>query len=170
MKTIKKIWQIFINCITVTVITLATFFVGARVLGYKPYTVLSSSMNPAYKIGDLVYAKKAEFSNIKVGDALVFKTNGQTTVTHRVIKINNQEKSFTTKGDANSIDDGKPVPYINVVGVVKFSIPKLGYLSILVMRIGMIPIIMITVAIILCYEVIKKILILKEESKMEENL
>ena len=165
MKVIKKIGQIIFNGIAILVVLLAIFFVGSRILGYKPYTVLSSSMNPTYKVGDLVYAKKVKFSEVKVGDALVFKTNGQTTVTHRVVKINKEDKSFTTRGDANNIEDGNPVYYTNIIGVVKFSIPKLGYLSILVMKVGIIPIITVTVAIILCFEVAKKILILKKESE-----
>ena len=169
VKVIKKIWRIFINCLTIVFGLLAIFFIGTRILGYKPYTVLSSSMNPAYKVGDLVFAKKVEFSDVKVGDALVFKTNGQVTVTHRVTKINTTDKSFITRGDANKIDDSKPVYYDNIVGVVKFSIPKLGYISIIVMKIGIIPVVMIMVAIILCYEVLKRIIILKEESKVEEN-
>lgn len=169
MKAIKKIGRIIVNGITIIVGLLAIFFIGARLLGYKPYAVLSSSMNPSYKVGDLVYAKQVKFSEVKEGDALVFKTNGQATVTHRVIKINKEDKSFVTKGDANNVEDAKPVYYSDIVGVVKFSIPKLGYLSILIMKIGIIPVIMIAVAIILCYEVLKRILILKEESKMEEE-
>lgn len=36
---------------------------------------------------------------------------------------------FTTKGDANNVEDGSPVYYKNVVGTPVFTVPYLGYLS-----------------------------------------
>ena len=169
MKVVKKIGRYLFNTLFVIVACIMVFFIGTRILGYVPFTVLSSSMNPAYKVGDLVYAKRVKFSDIKTGDALVFKINGNTTVTHRVIKIDKEEKKFITRGDANNIADGNPVYYSDVVGVVKFFVPKLGYLSIFLSKVGYIPVIMIALATILCYEVIKKIIILKNEDSMEEN-
>lgn len=50
-------------------------------------------------------------------------------VTHRINSIHEKNNSFITKGDANNTVDGTPVPYQNIVGKVKFTVPFLGYIS-----------------------------------------
>ena len=50
-------------------------------------------------------------------------------VTHRVVEVNEEDKSFITKGDANDVNDANPISYENVVGVVKMCIPLLGYIT-----------------------------------------
>ena len=40
-----------------------------------------------------------------------------------------ENQRFYTKGDANEIEDQSPVHFNNVIGVPKFAIPKLGYVS-----------------------------------------
>lgn len=49
--------------------------------------------------------------------------------THRVQRVDAENKRFYTKGDANDVEDGAPVHFNNVIGVPKFSIPMLGYVS-----------------------------------------
>ena len=46
-------------------------------------------------------------------------------VTHRVIKINADNRTFITKGDANNTEDS-PVLWDNMVGRVLLGIPALG--------------------------------------------
>ena len=48
-----------------------------------------------------------------------------TLATHRVININSGKRIFVTKGDANNTDDGS-ISWDNVVGVMRFKIPKIG--------------------------------------------
>jgi len=50
-------------------------------------------------------------------------------VTHRVVAIDNIGAlyTYTTRGDANKIDDPKPVPYYDVKAVVQYHIPLLGH-------------------------------------------
>ena len=55
-----------------------------------------------------------------------FYRNGEL-VTHRVVEINTDEKTYTTKGDANQVNDVQPVAWSDVVGVPVFDIPVLGY-------------------------------------------
>lgn len=47
----------------------------------------------------------------------------------RVVSIDAEKQQFTTKGDANDVEDAEPVHFNNVIGVPQFSIPKLGYVS-----------------------------------------
>lgn len=114
----------------VFIVALAILLAGVRILGYTPYAVLSGSMTPKYKIGDLVYSKEVDFEDIEVGDVITFVADSNlTVVTHRITEIDEENRTFTTKGDANSTEDAGQVAYENVLGVVKFSIPKLGYVS-----------------------------------------
>lgn len=101
-------------------------FVLPRFLNIHLYSVQTGSMEPAYKVGDLLYAVPTAFEKIKAKDVITFKAQGGVMVTHRVMEINYQDGLLFTKGDANNIEDGYPVEYRNVIGVVRFSIPKVG--------------------------------------------
>lgn len=131
MNTIKKIWSITSTVLVILVVICAVFLMGSRLLGYQVYTVLSGSMEPAYSVGDLLYVKSVKhISDIKVGDAISFVLNEDLVVaTHRVVRIDAQKQQLYTKGDANEIEDNAPVHFKNVIGVVQFNIPLLGYVS-----------------------------------------
>jgi len=96
---------------------------------------LTTPFNPEeikkLRVGDLVYVKSVDsIENIRVGDAITFVMNEELTVaTHRVIRIDAEKQHLYTKGDANEIADGSPVHFNNVIGVVEFAIPLLGYVS-----------------------------------------
>lgn len=127
---ISKIWSIFTWLVVAVVALLAIALVGVRLVGFQPFMVLSPSMTPKYGVGDLVYAKPTEPEAIEVGDVLTFVAGEDgTIVTHRVAEADRENRCFYTKGDANDSRDMSPVAYENVVGVVRFSLPKLGYLS-----------------------------------------
>ena len=129
-KTLKVIWNIISTTIVVLVVLSAVFLMGSRLLGYQYYTVISGSMEPEYMVGDLLYVKKVDPNEIKIGDPITFILNEDLVVaTHRVIKIDEENQRFYTKGDANEIADGEPVHFKNVLGVPQFAIPKLGYVS-----------------------------------------
>ena len=128
--TAKKIWNIASTVLVVLVVLCAVFLMGSRLLGYQVYNVISGSMAPKYNVGDLIYVKKVDVNTIKVGDPITFVMNEKLTVgTHRVIGIDAENQYFYTQGDANTTEDVSPVHFNNVIGVPKFSIPKLGYVS-----------------------------------------
>lgn len=108
----------------------AVFLMGSRILGYQCYNIISPSMEPEYMVGDLIYVKAVDPTTIKVGDVITFIVNEDLIVgTHRVVRIDEENQRFYTKGDANQIEDGDPVHFNNVIGVPKFSVPKLGYIA-----------------------------------------
>lgn len=117
-----------ISWIMIIVLTLSLLlFVAPRIFGVEMFVVLSSSMKPTYSVGDLLYVVPTEFEDVKVGDVITFtKDSTMMTVTHRVISIDYENKSFQTKGDANNVNDGTPVFAIDNIGVVKVSIPYIG--------------------------------------------
>lgn len=128
--TVKKIWSIVSTVLVVLIVLCAVFLMGSRLLGFQVYTVLSGSMEPAYSVGDLLYVKEVDVNSIEVGDPITFIVNEELVVaTHRVAKVDTLNHRFYTKGDANEIEDSEPVHFNNVIGVPKFSIPKLGYVA-----------------------------------------
>ena len=130
MDTFKKVWNIVSTVLVILVVVCAVFLMGTRLLGYQCYTVISGSMEPAYKVGDLLYVKKVAPQTIKVGDPITFILNEDLVVaTHRVVEVDAEKQHFYTKGDANEIVDSEPVHFNNVIGVPQFSVPKLGYVS-----------------------------------------
>ncbi len=129
MTTLKKIWSITTTVIVILMVLCAVFLMGSRLIGYECYNVISPSMEPEYSVGDLIYVKEVDPSTIKVGDVITFVVNEDLVVgTHRVVRIDNEKKQFITKGDTNDTEDA-PVHFNNLIGVPKFSIPKLGYVS-----------------------------------------
>ena len=130
MKTFKKIWNIFSTTLVILMVVCAVFLMGSRLLGYECYTVISGSMEPKYCVGDLLYVKETDPSNIKVGEPITFILNEDLVVaTHRVVRIDAEKQHFYTKGDANEIADSEPVHFNNVIGVPRFSIAKLGFVA-----------------------------------------
>lgn len=125
-----KVWSAFTWLLVAAAAILAAALVGVRLFGFKPFAVLSPSMTPKYAVGDLVYALPVDPEEIEAGDVLTFVANTEgTVVTHRVAEVDRENRCFYTKGDANDSRDGSPVAYENAVGVVKFSLPKMGYVS-----------------------------------------
>lgn len=126
----RKIWNVVYSVIVAVVVLLAVAFVGVRVVGLQPFTVLSGSMEPTYHTGSLIYVKSVEPQDVRVGDPITFVLNEDLVVaTHRVIEIDAENERFYTKGDANESADGSPVHFNNLIGVPVFTIPLLGYVA-----------------------------------------
>ena len=130
MAKVKKIWNIVSTALVALMVVCAVFLMGSRVLGYQVFNVVSGSMEPEYNVGDLIYVKKVDLSTIEEGDVITFVLNEDLVVaTHRVVKVDAANQHFYTKGDANDDADGDPVHFNYVIGVPKFSLPLLGYVS-----------------------------------------
>ncbi len=124
----RKAWDIISNIILIVVIIFTIFTVGVRLLHITPYAVLSGSMEPTYSVGELIYVKDMEPEQIKEGDPITFVLNANKQIaTHRVVQVDEVNKSFITKGDANEKIDGQPVLYENLIGKPIFHIPYMGY-------------------------------------------
>ena len=133
-KTIKKIWNWISGVLVTVVVLLAIALVGVRVIGLKPYAVLSGSMRPAYEVGSLIYVKSVDYKELKVGDPVTYMISEDTVVTHRIIEVLVDEEDpdtirYFTQGDANDQPDGTSVHYKNIIGKPVFTIPYLGYVS-----------------------------------------
>ena len=138
---LARIWDILSTVIVMIVVCIAVVLVELRIKGYQAYTVLSGSMEPSYRVGSLVYVKPVNTADLRVGDVISFMANSSTIVTHRIVDIvekvdaSGEEITFyKTKGDANNDADGSLVHEQNVLGLLRFSIPLLGYFSYSIQR------------------------------------
>ena len=96
-----------------------------RLAGYEIYNIVSGSMEPAIRVGSVVYVKSCRPHDMKAGDIPAFYVNGDVIV-HRIVRNDTTEKVLYTKGDANAAEDMNPVPYNMVIGRVERVIPHLG--------------------------------------------
>ena len=103
-----------------------------NVFGYKPFIVLSGSMEPTIMTGDIAIIKSCDRDELKVGDIIAFR-NGTSVITHRIVEISEKdgEKVFITKGDNNNTEDRYPVSLSRVEGIYVSRIPKLGNFAML---------------------------------------
>ncbi|MDD6095835.1 MAG: signal peptidase I [Clostridia bacterium] len=120
--------------LAITVLT-AALLAGIRILGLTPYAVLSGSMEPEYPVGSLLYVKKVDPAELKVGDDITFLLDSDTAATHRIVAVvpDGDDPSvlrFKTKGIANKDEDGGLVHAQNIMGKPVFNIPYLGYISV----------------------------------------
>ena len=133
-KTIKRIWNWISSILVGIVVLLAIALVGVRLVGLRPFVVLSGSMEPTYHVGSLIYVKSVDYKELQVGDPITYMIAQDTVVTHRIIEVLVDEEDpntlrYFTQGDANDVPDGSSVHYKNIIGKPVFSIPYLGYVS-----------------------------------------
>ncbi|MEV6345578.1 signal peptidase I [Actinoplanes sp. NPDC051851] len=95
-------------------------------MGWKTTVVVSGSMMPGIRPGDVVSAaptaKKVELGTI----VLVHNpARPDELLMHRVIRFDDSG-AMITKGDANASEDTTPVPRANMVGVPRLRVPYIG--------------------------------------------
>ena len=137
-KILKKAWSILSTSLVVimiacTVLLVVLKFVGETpsVFGYNFYYILTGSMEPTVKVGDIILSKEAKPDELEVGDVVTFKGESgelrDKIVTHRIQSVyrENGQLYVVTKGDANTAND----PAIRaeaIMSVMKYKVPLLG--------------------------------------------
>lgn len=124
----SKILNIVVTCIVVLlVLNLITTKSDKmfKLIGFRSYTVLSGSMEPKFYPGDMVITQHKDKVDIKVNDIVTYKDNEGVIITHRIIE--ETDEGYITKGDNNNVNDADILKEENIIGEVKFSIPKAGY-------------------------------------------
>lgn len=114
----------------VVVIILCSLLVLPGIFGFHMYHVLSGSMEPAVRVGSLIYVYEGQPEDIVEKDIIAFYSSLEDggIITHRVLMNNVVSGTFQTKGDANDGEDPTPVPYANYIGEVVRTIPYMGKL------------------------------------------
>ncbi|MCS5715516.1 signal peptidase I [Herbiconiux sp. CPCC 205716] len=104
------------------------------VVGGRPLTVLTQSMEPGLPPGTLIIVRPEPVSEIRLGDVLTYQiVSGKPgVVSHRVVEktfATDGSTTFRTKGDNNDLVDEEPVREVQIVGVLWYSVPLLGWVN-----------------------------------------
>ena len=92
--------------------------------GLRPFILQSSSMEPMYMKGSLVWVdSRVAVDDVEDGDVIAYRA-GQSIIFHRVVSID--ENGFELRGDANNSSQNITLDKSNFVGVESFSIPWIG--------------------------------------------
>ena len=140
MKSIKKVTTVLGLILFIVVMAIGITIVYKAyaepnkipsVFGWKPFIVLSGSMEDTIMPGDLILTKEIDVSELKEGDIISFRTNKYSVITHRIINIVNEEgeRKYYTKGDNNDSADSDPVCNDQIEGIYRYRIPKLGAIA-----------------------------------------
>jgi signal peptidase I len=97
----------------------------------RAFTVMSGSMEPTLRVGDVVVDERISPFQARIGDIVTFTDpNGSGKLyTHRVrrITIGRGYANFTTKGDANNDVEHWSVALNGSIGRVRYDLPRIGY-------------------------------------------
>ncbi|NLK71799.1 MAG: signal peptidase I [Clostridiales bacterium] len=97
-----------------------------------PAIILSGSMEPELKAGDMIILKRIKnMKDIHEGDVITFKADNSSWITHRVTDMRTDKNRiyYVTKGDANIKEDSRLVAQEYVLGKMMCIIPYGGYIS-----------------------------------------
>lgn len=136
--------------------------VPPNVFGVAPMAVTTGSMDgdeaDSFAEGALIFVRildEEEKQALQEGDIVTFRTNGAY-VTHRIVTVNTVDGavvSVTTKGDANSANDGA-ILLENVVGLCTGSVAGMGSFAMFLQTpVGIVVVIGIPVLLYIAYDV-----------------
>ena len=96
LRVLTTVILIFSICVMIfTIISVNTVGKDADFLGYKPYIVLSDSMQDTFEVGDLSISRATDVEMLEPGDIITFKSidpsNYGEVVTHKIREITTYE-------------------------------------------------------------------------------
>ena len=146
------------------------------VLGYTPLIVLTDSMYPDIKSGDIIICKDIDPTDIKEEDVISFfdpaDKNHTAVVTHKVIEVITDDDGklyFRTKGTNNNAEDKILVPAENVVGIwTEVRFPGAGHVALFMQSTwGLIVCIFMPLALFVAYELLRR---RKQDNKQQSDM
>ena len=141
-------------------------------LGYKPFIVLSGSMEPSIMTGDMVFVKETDPDSLKVGDVIAYKS-GSAVVTHRIVEVKseNGETRYVTQGDANNAADQSLVKPADVEGIYQRRVAGAGNLAMFMQTTtGMILFVVCPLVLFVLWDVIRRQLESRKEVSRTKEL
>ncbi len=178
---VANVLSTFIIAIAVIALLRAVFTPAGEIPmigGYGALHVMTGSMEPSIPTNSLIVVHEEDADSLQVGDVITFYSSdpslGNALNTHRIAAIEQDQDShqlmFTTKGDANTLEDQYPVSENNVVGKVVIVSGLLGLIvSLLSNPLVFVPCILLPMAILLIYELRNAVKTTVELSRQEEE-
>ena len=123
---VRRISSAAISVVTVVLVVFVGYIMmcsargkAVEVCGRCILKVVTGSMEPSLHVGDFIYVKKADADSLSEGDIISFYSEDPDVygkiVTHRIKQIQ-PDGTYITQGDANSVQDSKPVRYDQIIG------------------------------------------------------
>ena len=122
---------------TALIVALAVAYGTMRLADWRPLTIVTGSMRPAYSPGDLIVVSPQRAAAVRPGEVITFahpRVRGRT-LTHRVVKVQSGAPvapgwlAITTKGDANAAPERWTIRADGNVGRVRAHVPWIGELA-----------------------------------------
>ena len=168
---IVKLIFVVLICLYLAFIIIQNVSGNRSVFGYRMFDIASSSMSGVYEVHDVILVKDYDTNKLKVGDDIVY--NGERAgldgklVTHRIIKIENNEKDggrvFTTKGVKNEVED-PAIKDDQIIGKVVGIVPVISPVNHIVKsQVGFFLCVFCPIVIIISLEVFATLTEMKEE-------
>ena len=131
--------------------------------GTMPLIVLTDSMYPDIKSGDIIICKEIDAADVELDDVISFydpEGNGTSVVTHKVVEIieENGTRSFRTKGINNNTEDRLLVPAEKVIAeYTNIRIPLAGNVALFMQSTtGLIVCVVVPIVLLVGYDVIRR--------------
>lgn len=167
----KKKWKKVLGWILTTLLIVALVFCVVLVVqvkssnkpflfGYATYFVVSGSMEPTIKVGEVILIKQVSSPDeLQKGDIITFRGKGGSLqgkiVTHRIISDGVQAGMITTCGDANHGIADAPITYDDVIGkYVKTSAVLTTVYTVFTSKYGFLFIVFIPLLILLVVQIV----------------
>ena len=176
-KLVSKIMNVVFYLVMTFIIILVYLFANNQAesgpprnfFGYSPMTILTTSMQSVLPKDSLIITKYVDPDSLVIGDDITFLLENNTTMTHRIIDIQEniegtRERGFKTQGVDNPLPDEDIVYGPNVVGKVIYNSLLLGQMLLLI-RENLIIVFILLVLIIWLIFYLKKYLVLRKISQ-----
>lgn len=140
--------------------------------GWKPFIVLSGSMETEIFAGDIAVVKEVDLKELKENDIIAFREEN-VVITHRIVNIieTEDELKFITKGDNNKDNDSDYVLGENIEGKYQFKISRLGNFAMFLQTpIGLVVCLSIPILGLFVFQLIENKKEEKEKSDKENEL
>ena len=123
---------IIISIIPIILVIIIVYFISGY-FKYYALAIASGSMKPVFDRGSVVIIEQVNnkynnYEKLKEGEIIAYRTE-KAIIVHRLIRIVNtdEDKFYYTKGDANKDEDDYLIKKENIIGIVRFNIPYIGY-------------------------------------------
>ncbi len=124
--------KIIISIIPIILVIIIVYFISGY-FKYYALAIASGSMKPVFDRGSVVIIEQVNnkynnYEKLKEGEIIAYRTE-KAIIVHRLIRIVNtdEDKFYYTKGDANKDEDDYLIKKENIIGIVRFNIPYIGY-------------------------------------------